>query len=294
MNKYTKLLFIGLASVVLNLIAFSAFAEIPVWEVIKGKSSYILFGSVHAFETPVPWLTKDLREKIVKSDTIFMEVRPEENKHRNIVPLLDKYAFLTDQQSITDFIRQETNRQLTDVAKRTNFPEKSLNHFRPWFAAIVFSQYLEEKAELRPEIGVEATMVGLARTHNIKVIGLETNEARFRLMAGLDNKAQDKLFYQSLIEAENYADEFNELVMAYLDGDTQKLDELIKRGMPDEVSIKEAFLYERNRRWAGKIDDYFSKGLNNAVVVVGIAHMVGKNSVIDLLQRKGFNVRRIQ
>jgi len=35
------------------------------------------------------------------------------------------------------------------------------------------------------------------------------------------------------------------------------------KGAGHEVSIKEAFLYERNRRWAGKIDDYFPKGLNS-------------------------------
>ena len=57
----------------------------------------------------------------------------------------------------------------------------------------------------------------------------------------------------------------------------------------------EAFLakivVERNRRWLGDIERLVQTG-SGAMVVVGAAHLVGKQSLVELLKAKDYSVEQ--
>ena len=50
-------------------------------------------------------------------------------------------------------------------------------------------------------------------------------------------------------------------------------------------------LDERNKKWIQKLIPAFQKR-GNVFVGVGLAHLLGKNSVVDLLRKKGFRISR--
>jgi uncharacterized protein len=48
---------------------------------------------------------------------------------------------------------------------------------------------------------------------------------------------------------------------------------------------------DRNRRWLPQIEKLLAQG-DNALVVVGAAHLVGKDGVIELLRDRGYTVEQ--
>ena len=50
-------------------------------------------------------------------------------------------------------------------------------------------------------------------------------------------------------------------------------------------------LYGRNRSWVSPLEKLFASG--NAFVAVGVGHLVGEKSVVDLMTRKGYRLTRV-
>jgi uncharacterized protein YbaP (TraB family) len=79
---------------------------------------------------------------------------------------------------------------------------------------------------------------------------------------------------------------------AYRKGDLDMLDSLDRMNMESEAFI-EKFLYQRNDVQANSMDTIMKKG-QSLFVGVGAAHLPGKRGVIEILRRKGYNLRPIK
>jgi uncharacterized protein YbaP (TraB family) len=74
-------------------------------------------------------------------------------------------------------------------------------------------------------------------------------------------------------------------------GDVDRLASLLLAGMREYPDLYEKILVERNRRWLTEIEKLIQQK-SGAMVVVGAAHVVGKDSVIEMLKAKGYNVEQ--
>ena len=61
--------------------------------------------------------------------------------------------------------------------------------------------------------------------------------------------------------------------------------------MRDYPEIHRKVIDDRNRRWLPQIEGLLSRG-ENALIVVGAAHLVGKNGIIELLKDRGYSVEQ--
>ncbi|MEE9913627.1 MAG: TraB/GumN family protein [Deltaproteobacteria bacterium] len=48
-------------------------------------------------------------------------------------------------------------------------------------------------------------------------------------------------------------------------------------------------MVNRNRKWMKKIEGLLAGG-SGTMVIVGVAHLAGRDSVVDLLRRRGYQV----
>ena len=92
---------------------------------------------------------------------------------------------------------------------------------------------------------------------------------------------------------------FKQMREIYFSGDEQRLIEFFHNDMAKmtkagftEAEIRQAleeFLYERNRSWITPIEGSH----DGAFIAVGAAHLIGPNSVLDLLAKRGHTITRI-
>ena len=81
------------------------------------------------------------------------------------------------------------------------------------------------------------------------------------------------------------------MIGAWRTGDTAALEKLLTEGTDEAPEIRERLLVERNRNWIPHIEKCLAAG-ERCFVVVGAAHLVGSDSVVDLLQKAGYKVEQ--
>jgi len=83
-----------------------------------------------------------------------------------------------------------------------------------------------------------------------------------------------------------------DVIAAWKTGDATKIEPLLLETTRKYPEVYKKFLTDRNRVWFPKIEELLTRD-KNVFVVVGMAHLVGKDSVVDLLKTKGFRVEQL-
>jgi uncharacterized protein YbaP (TraB family) len=84
-----------------------------------------------------------------------------------------------------------------------------------------------------------------------------------------------------------------DILSAWKKGDEARLEELNLQELKAYPKLHQALIVDRNKRWIKDIEGYLD-GPENTMVIVGVAHLVGSNSVVDLLHKRGYKVAKLK
>jgi uncharacterized protein len=144
---------------------------------------------------------------------------------------------------------------------------------------------------------MDLVLAARARSAGKKVQYLE--EARMQ-QALLDKWMDTKALKAMLDDVAKVRENNVALLAAYRGGDEAALiavlddkDQWKDLGLDDKAAAAamDELLYARNRAWIAPLEALFAEG--SAFVGVGVAHLVGPQSVIELLEKKGYQVTRV-
>jgi len=96
-----------------------------------------------------------------------------------------------------------------------------------------------------------------------------------------------------LQQSQNVKAHFLNLQNAWLDGDMDRLDQLMNASMAAAPGLAERILYARNRDWAFKTSALMGKP-GRFFMAVGAAHLAGTQSLIALLEEAGLRAVRLE
>lgn len=149
-----------------------------------------------------------------------------------------------------------------------------------------------------PAMPMDLMLLGEAESSDKKLVYLEPAATQIAL---LDKWVDLRALKAQLDErAAGKASSSKQLLAAYVAGDVKKLEAMggdreafTKSGRSDAEydQMMNELLYDRNASWIPAIEKMHAEG--NAMVAVGAMHLLGKRSVLDLLQQRGFKVARV-
>ena len=84
----------------------------------------------------------------------------------------------------------------------------------------------------------------------------------------------------------------DEMLAAWKTGDLATLDRMVQDSFRDYPEMYGKFVTDRNRMWADKLEDMARKD-RTCMVVVGTAHLAGKEGLLELLKEKGFRIEQL-
>jgi hypothetical protein len=148
-----------------------------------------------------------------------------------------------------------------------------------------------QKLGFDPKLGIDRYFAERAIQSNKPMSGLETAEFQLDLFDQFSAKEQELLLRQSMNEMDHLERNVTEMVRAWKSGDVGSLERHLLAGMRDYPEIHRKVIDDRNRRWLPQIEGLLSRG-ENALIVVGAAHLVGNNGVIQLLKDRGYRVEQ--
>lgn len=256
---------------------------------LKGKTNTIyLLGSVH-FLSEAEQLPAVLDAAYKEAEVLLMEIDMDDLDPAETQQITLELGMLPAGQSLEQQLGKSTYARLSTRAQEVGIDPALLNRFRPWFAAMTLVQLQLVKMGLAPTSGVEQRFTTRAVADKKPILGLETLREQLGMLAGLPERQQREFLLYSIDDADRMEQEIDELLSAWRRGDSKALAGLLAEGFEQYPDLYRPLTTDRNRRWVGQVEALLDDR-DDYLVVVGTLHLVGKDSLIALLEGKGHKI----
>jgi uncharacterized protein YbaP (TraB family) len=294
LGKWANLLFLALLPVVITTEAQEA-SKVQTkhcfWKV-EGKSNAVyLLGSVHVLNSRFYPMDKPIEDAFKNSQTLVLEVNLKDAESPAGQMEMLKAGMYGPGDSVRKHISKETYEKLDAHLKKSGSTASSVESFKPWMISVVLLTGELQKLGFNPMEGVDRYFFKKAEGQEKKVEGLETAAFQLSLFNELSQAEEEAMLNESFDEIQNLKNEFNDIINAWKNGDAAGLDKLMVEDMRKYPELYKKLLLERNQRWVKKMDGYL-KADKDVFVVVGALHLVGKDSVVEMLRGKGYKVEQ--
>jgi uncharacterized protein YbaP (TraB family) len=260
-------------------------APYPLWIVEKAGRMVYLMGQTPPRATA--WSDTRIEGLVKSCGAIWTETNRVHRKDAKPQPqyLMDPKKPLIEQLSAANFARVK---QALDLAK---VPMEQIAPLRPWAAGMTIEWAYFQAAKLNVEGTAESVLLRIAKAANVPQLSeFETQEDTTQFMGEMSAQ-EDVQFLEYTLDRILAGKEENERVYAaWARGDAAPAVEFVaamKRSQPD-LYAKHAV--GRNRNWLPRFAA-MQKQAKPSLVIVGLFHMVGPDSLVEQLKADGWNVR---
>lgn len=279
----------GVLLTLLAACAHSATKHHPLW-VIEGKhNSVYLLGSVHVLRASDYPLAQPIIDAYQDAEIIYMEIDLDDLDQSEALQFTLANGSLPAEQSLRDVLGLADFATADMRARDLGVDLGMFARFEPWVAALAVVQAQLAHLGLDPEQGVEQYLLRLNQQDRKEVRGLETLADQLGVLDGLALDRQGKFLLMSLEDAADMPRQVDDMITAWRNGDSDRLAETLSdefEGFPD---LYTPLIVARNRNWAAQIAELLDDE-DDYLVVVGALHLVGKDSVLRLLQQRGLRI----
>jgi uncharacterized protein len=294
-----------IVSALVGLNVFSAVAQAPaaktpssststkhcLWQVTGSNNTMFLLGSMHLMRDNMYPLAPDIEAAYRKASVVVFETDMKTLESPAFAMKLLGKGTYPEGESLKSNLSPQMYSLLVSNLQSSPFSLEMLNRFKPWMAAMTIVLVELQKQGFDPQNGVDKHYFSRAIADEKTVDHLETPDLQAELFTGLTDKESEAFLGQTLRDMDIWKQQLENLEKAWQTGDAAALDKLLLDSFRDYPLMHKKFLIDRNRAWIEKLEEYL-KGDKVVLVVVGAGHLVGKESVVDLLSAKGYKVRQ--
>jgi len=259
---------------------------------LQGKTNKVyLLGSIHMLQ-PSEKLPAAIDAAYADAKSLLMEIDMDDLDPAQMQRDVSELAMQPPNQTLRQQLGPEAYEKLMGKVQPLGIDPAALDPFKPWFAAITLVQVQMLKIGFDAESGVEQRLTRRAVEDHKPIRGLETAREQLEILARLPDKEQREFLLYSVDDVERMTSELDQLVGAWRRGDAKGMAKLLQEGFDEYPDLYRPLTVERNRRWVPQIEQLLDDQ-DDYLVVVGALHLVGTDSVIDLLERKGYKVTQL-
>jgi uncharacterized protein YbaP (TraB family) len=259
---------------------------------LQGKTNKVyLLGSMHLLKESEQ-LPAAIDSAYADADALIMELDMDDLDPLQMQQAALELAMQPEGRTLQQQLGPKIYEQFVAKTRALGVEPAMLERFQPWFAAITLVQLQLMKLGFDAEAGVERRLTRRAAGDGKKIQGLESVREQLEIMARLPEKQQREFLLYSVNDAERMATEVDALLASWRGGDAAAMAKLLQEGFDEYPDLYRPLTVERNRQWLPQIEQLLDDR-EDYLVVVGALHLVGKESVIDLLERKGHKVKQL-
>lgn len=260
---------------------------------LHGKHNTVyLLGSIHVLRASDYPLAPAVLEAYGDAKSIYMEVNMNELDAQAVQTEMLSTAMMPEDKHLPEVLGKERYTRAYALAHSVGVELPAFDQFAPWFAAEAISQMQLMQLGFQPQTGVEMYFLEKARTDGKSISGLETVHDQIALFQNMTLDAQADYLLSSLEQAHDLPKEVDSMVQAWQRGDTGWFASQIKSELGKDPKLYQTVLIARNRKWVPKIEAMLNDN-KNYLVIVGTGHLVGQNSVIELLKKDGIGATQL-
>jgi len=262
------------------------------WRVRSNRGTIYLLGSIHYLKRENYPLKKSIQDAFNSSATLVLEIDLERDTPERSQQVMLEKALYRDGTTLEQNIAPETYQLAQRRARELGIDFLQMSQLKPWFVALSLVSVKLQKMGFDPNFGLDRVLADQAKKSGKAIRGLETLEFQIGLLDRLSPAEQDSMLRQTLNELDMLDKSLEQIVQSWNSGDGRAVEQLLLASMKDYPEIYEKVVVERNRRWLAELSKMLERG-DKALVVVGAAHLVGQNGLIELLQQRGYTVEQL-
>ncbi len=283
-----------LALPVLAFAAGSAAADPAAWRMsTRSGGEVTLLGSMHVLRPSDHPLPASVDALIDRAELIVMEIDLDDVDPAAQQRVILNTAMLPQGTVLQDVVSDDVYRLAGQRATEVGIDLALLERFEPWFLAITILDQGLRKLGFQGERGLEQYVLARSQRASKEIVGLETLEFQIGIFDSLPPDAQQAMLEQTLAELDEAETALAEMVAAWRNGELEDLSAELLDDFDDFPGLYETLVTKRNSAWVPALERMLADGRRH-LVVVGALHLVGPDSVIELLDARGHDVERLR
>jgi len=265
------------------------------WKISDGNTDIFLFGTIHNLPAETNWRTDIFDAAFEQSNRLVLETDLTSELARQ---KLDDYQWdfgrLPSGQTLFEHLDVGDAYHLKSSIKQLGQDPDSLKYLQPWLAALRVSQMRMEQSGFNASLGVDMALENQAKTEGKSLHYLESLEDQMVIFKQTDIKEQIDSLMSLARDITDLQEGLQLIANEWLDGDVKGLGLLVANPeLARSPESYDALIRDRNQKWAQQIDALFTKN-QTIMVAVGAAHLVGPDSLIDMLDTQNRTMERLQ
>lgn len=266
-------------------------AKSCLWSVETQSNKIYILGSLHLLKPDDYPLSATIDKAYADSQLVVFETDIEKMQQPEMLMKIQELSLYPEGENLLQHIDTSTRKLLQKKMADLGLPLSIYVRFKPWLVATDLAVRQLNQLGFNPIYGVDVYFFNKAKADGKEVGFLEPAEFQINLLGNMVAQDQNDFLSQTLKDLEVVNDLAGDLIRAWKDGDAAKLHELLYKSFRDYPELYERLLIQRNRKWIKEIEGAMHRS-KNVLFVVGAGHLVGPQSVVDLLQKKGYSVNQ--
>ena len=257
------------------------------WVLERGDARVHLFGGRPPL--PMAWSAPRVERVLEASEELWNETPPmgPETQQLALQHGFDPNA------PLVDWLSSEDQHRLDAVAREAGLDLGVLEPMRPWLAAQLLTMASESRRGVDHESSPEAVLCAQARHRGIAIRHeFATPQAIADFFSHLPRQAEVELLRITLDDLQADPERDLQRAAAWLAGDLS-LEEAHARAVHRQYpAFYEHLNVARNKAWIPRFGALLESG-TRALIVVGIGHLTGPESLVEQALRAGFTAPRV-
>ena len=269
----------------------------------NGNYAY-LFGSIHAGDSAVDNMPDYFEKAYADSDTLAFEIDMS-NLYNDITASSSMLTDIiyADGTTIKDHISENTYNKLVQILQEKGMYNSLYDYYKPLMWESLIENLAITEAGLNATRGVDMTLTNRAKTDKKNIEQVESMDFQMKMFNGLSDGIIEMMLSSYTEEGAiiKLAQQLKDLYEKWKSGTITEKDvngeDFDKSQLTEEEKAafeeyNNALLTDRNKGMTEKLTGYMKSG-KTVMLVVGTAHFLGDDGIIQLLKNQGFTVTQI-
>jgi uncharacterized protein YbaP (TraB family) len=268
-------------------------ARPALWEISDPDTTIYLFGTIHLLPENFQWRTPKFNQAVASSQQLVVETIVDDKNPAKLMSAMAALGFANGLPPLSQRVPAAKRPELAAAIKSSGFPPQAFDRMKTWAAAFILLGNKFRELGLKGGEGVEQVLRSDFSGAGKPVGELESNVEQLTFFDKLPESAQLALLEGAIEDGKSMDAEFGGMIRAWSRGDVQGIARTFDRDLSESPALQRSLIHQRNTNWSKWIEQRMSQP-GAILIAVGAGHLAGKDSVLEMLKKDGYKVRRLQ
>jgi uncharacterized protein YbaP (TraB family) len=266
-------------------------ARPALWAVSDPDTTIYLFGTIHLLPSDLKWRTPKLDQALANSQELVVETIIDEKNPAKLMSAMASIGLAKGLPPLVERVPAAKRDALRAAMKKSGVPEQAYNSMKTWMAAFLLLS--NQFRDMGLSGGVEGVLRNDFLAKNKPIGELESNVEQLSFFDRLPEAAQRNLLEGALEENASMKREFGGMLDAWSRGDIKGIARTFDHDLSASPELRDSLIRQRNANWSKWIEKRMAQP-GQVMIAVGAGHLAGPYSVLEMLRKDGFTVRRVE